>query len=164
MLQKFLERAKQTLLLRGWSLLNVPLINFMGPKVRELNDESCAILIPLTYLTKNHFQSLYISAQVTGADLCVGLLAMHHIKKKNKKISPIFKNLHAEFKKRPEADTLFTCSEGKEVKALVAQAILSGKRVNKTVKVIATCPKKWGDEPVAEFQLTLSLKKTSDAS
>ncbi len=159
MLQTLLDRAKNTLFLRGWSLFNVPLINIIGPRVQELTDESCSVLVPLNYLTRNHARSLYISAQVTGAELCAGLLAVHHSRKKGKKVVLIFKDLHAVFKKRPDADTVFTCVEGKEVKALVAQALLSGQRVNKTLTAIATCPKKWGQEPVAEFQLTISIKR-----
>ena len=154
------ERLKNTLFLRGWAFLKVPLINMMGPRVRELNDDRCAVLIPLRYWTKNHFNSLYISAQITGADLSAGLLAMHHIRKKGNALSLIFKDLRADFKKRPDSDTLFTCTEGREIKALVAQALLSGERTQKTVTIIASCPKKYGNEPVAEFQLTLSLKKT----
>jgi hypothetical protein len=157
--QPFFETLKETLFLRGWSLLKVPLINMMGPRVQELNDDRCSILIPLSYWTKNHFNSMYISVQVTGADLGLGMLAMHHIRKKGNKLTLLFKDLHADFKKRPDADTLFTCTEGKDIKALVAQALLSGKREQRKFTILATCPKKYGDEIVAEFKLTLSIKK-----
>ena len=159
--QSFFERMKNTLYIRAWSLLKVPLINMMRPCVQELSDDSCSVLIPLGYWTKNHLNTLYISSQVTGADLSVGLLAMHHIRKKGNKLTLIFKDFHADFKKRPDADTLFTCNEGREIKALVAQALLSGKREQKAVKIIATCPQKYGDTVLSEFTLTLSIKKNS---
>lgn len=159
--QGFLERTKNTLSIRAWSLVKVPLINMMRPCVEELSDERCSVLIPLGFWTKNHFHSMYISSQVTGADLSAGLLAMHHIRKKGKTVSILFKDLHAEFKKRPDADTLFTCRDGKEIRALIAKAMLSGKRENKTVTVLATCPQKYGETVMSEFQLTLSVKRNT---
>lgn len=159
--QGFVEKLKNTLMIRTWSFFKVPLINMMSPRVLELTDEHCSVFIPLSYWTKNHFRSMYISSQVTGADLSAGLLATHHIKQKGNKISLLFKNLQANFKKRPDADTVFTCTEGKEIKALVAQALLSGKRENRPVRILARCPEKYGDEIVSEFTLTLSIKKKS---
>jgi hypothetical protein len=159
--QGFWERLKNTLFLRGWSLVKVPLINIMCPSVQELSDERCSVLIPLRYWTRNHFKTLYISSQVTGADLAVGLLTMHHIRKRGNKVSLIFKDLKADFKRRPDADTLFTCREGAEIKALVAQAMLSGQREQRVITVQARCPKKYGETVVSEFMLTLSLKKNS---
>lgn len=156
-----LGQVKETLLLKTWSFFKVPLINFVGPRVKSLDDKSCSVLIPLRYLTKNHFNSLYISAQVTGADLCAGLLAMHHTRKRKQKLSFIFKDLRADFKKRPDSDTLFTCKDGNEIKALIAKTISTKKRQHKTVTVIASCPKKYGDTVMAEFQLTLSMKASS---
>ncbi len=161
MLAAILEPLKNTVFMRAWAFFKVPLINIMGPRVQVLDDDRCAVLVPLGYWTKNHFNSLYISCQVTGADLAAGLLAVHHIRKKGDKLSMIFKDLRADFKKRPDADTLFTCSDGREVKALVAQALLSGQREHKTVRIVATCPKKYGNEVIAEFELTLSLKMKS---
>lgn len=158
--QSFLERLKNTLFLRGWSFVKVPLINMMSPHVEVLNDDCCSILIPLRYWTRNHFHSLYISSQVTGADLSAGLLANYHIRKQGGHVSLIFKDLHADFKKRPDADTVFTCTEGREIQALVKQAILTGKREQRRVNIIARCPKKYGDTIMAEFKLTLSVKKT----
>lgn len=157
--QGFLNRMKETLILRGWSLLKVPLINIIGPRVQVLNDEECSILIPLNYLTKNHFNSMYISVQVTGADLGAGLLATHHIRKRGNTLSLIFKDLSAKFLKRPDGDTVFTCTDGKEIEALVEDAVASGKREERRVTILARCPKKYGDEVLSEFQLTLSIKK-----
>lgn len=157
--QSLIERCKNTLMIRSWALWNVPLINMMSPRVENLDDHSCSVLIPLNFWTKNHFRSMYISSQVTGADLCAGLLAQHHIRKHGKNVKLIFKDLHGSFKKRPDADTLFTCTDGDEIGDLVAQVSASGKREERTVHVFARCPKKYGDEVLSEFTLTLSLKK-----
>ncbi len=44
------------------------------------------------------------------------------------------------------------------VRELVKEAVETGERVNTTVHVTATVPSRLGDEPVARFELTLSLK------
>lgn len=157
--QSFLERFKHTWYLRGWSFLKVPLINMMRPQVLSLDDKSCSVLIPLHYWTKNHFNSMYISSQVTGADLAAGLLAQHHIRKSKKNISILFKDIHGDFKKRPDDDTIFQCKEGKAIQDLVEEAFASGQRVEKTLKITAQCPEKYGTTVVSEFQLTLSIKR-----
>ena len=157
---KFFERTKNTMYLNGWSFLKVPMISLIGPRVVELNDDRCDVKIPLKHLTKNHFKSMYLGCQVVGADLAIGLLAMHYCRKKDpKKLGILFKDLRGKFKKRPEADTVFSCTQGKEVRSLVERALLSGEWQIESLKVIATCPKKFGAEPVAEFELTLSVKR-----
>ncbi len=54
---------------------------------------------------------------------------------------------------------LFTCSQVSEIISLVKKAEQCDERVEMPVKVTATVPDKLGEEPVAEFVLTLSLKK-----
>jgi hypothetical protein len=102
---------------------------------------------------------MYFGTLACGADIAGGLIAMRHIDRSKSNVSLIFKDFKAEFLKRPESDTVFTCNDGKAVEALVAEAIKTGDRVNTTVHVIATCPDTFGDEPVAKFELTLSLKR-----
>ena len=42
---------------------------------------------------------------------------------------------------------------------MLAETMSTGERVNQPVTIIATCPSLHGDEPMAEFTLTLSIKK-----
>ena len=44
---------------------------------------------------------------------------------------------------------------------MLDETISTGQRVNQQVKITAICPKLHGDEPMAEFLLTLSLKKVA---
>ena len=48
---------------------------------------------------------------------------------------------------------------GEEIRKLVEQAMSSDERVNMPVHIVATVPSKTGNEPIANFTLTLSLKK-----
>ena len=54
---------------------------------------------------------------------------------------------------------LFTCEDGEAIGALVSRAIGSGEREELPVRIVATVPDKLGEEPVADFTLTLSLKR-----
>ena len=74
-------------------------------------------------------------------------------------MSLIFGAVNAEFLKRPEADVVFTCLEGTQIRELVALARSSSERVHMPVHVTATVPSLFGEEPVAKFQLALSLKQ-----
>ena len=70
-----------------------------------------------------------------------------------------FKDLKCDFYKRSEGNVHFICNEGKAIESAVEQTIQSGERVNLPVSVIATVPDKFGNEPVAKFTITLSMKE-----
>jgi hypothetical protein len=76
----------------------------------------------------------------------------------------IFKDFHAEFLKRPEGDVHFSCEEGREINDLVAKARKSGERESLPVHITARVPSKLGEEPVARFILTLSVKRSERKS
>ncbi len=155
------QNMKDTAFLRGWSLLNVPLIYACSPSVVELNDNRCVVKIPLSRKTRNHLKSMYFGTLCIGADVAGGLMAMRLIQKNNPNISLVFKDVKADFLKRPTANVYFTCSDGPAITDLVARAEKSGERENLPVKITATCPSVDPNEPVAEFVLTLSIKKKS---
>jgi hypothetical protein len=74
-------------------------------------------------------------------------------------VNLVFQDFQAKFLKRPEGDVHFICEEGAACSALVDKALETGERVSIPVKVVAKVPSLLGDENVAEFILTLSLKK-----
>ena len=152
------EKYRDTALLRLFGLTKIPLLWFIKPSVVKMDDEICMIKVPLNRKTKNHLNSMYFGVLSAAADCAGGLTAMKHIMNSGKKISLAFKDFHADFYKRAEGDTLFTNTQGTEIAKFVEDVISSGERMNMPVKVIATVPSKFGDEPVAEFTLTLSLK------
>jgi acyl-coenzyme A thioesterase PaaI-like protein len=151
--------VKDTVSIRLWALAKVPMLAWIRPQVVHLDDTKTVVKIPLNRRTKNHLNSMYFGTLACGADIAGALIAFRHIQKSGQKVSLVFKDFKAEFLKRPEADTVFTCEGGKAVEELVEQAIKTGERVSEKVYVIATCPSKFGAEPVAKFELTLSLKK-----
>jgi len=152
---------KQTLALRAFGLFKIPVLFYCRPSVMHIDDNEAVVKIPLRRRTKNHLGSMYFGVLAVGADCAAGLLAMHRIRQSGKKISLVFKDFKAEFLKRPDADVHFVCREGSAVQKLVEETIRSGERVHQTLEIIATTPQLSGDEPVARFELTLSLKAQS---
>ncbi len=149
---------RETLYIRTLAAQRIPMLFLAGPSVRELDRERATIRIPLNWLTRNHLGSMYIGALVCGADLAAGLLAQQHIRRAPRPVSLVFQDLRAEFLRRPDGDCFFTCAEGAVAEALVAQALDSAERVSAPLSVVARVPSRSGEEPVARFTLTLSLK------
>ncbi len=157
-LNKIPEKYRDNAMMTLFGLSQIRMLFFIGPKVLKLDENECKITIPLNWKTKNHLNSMYFGVLAAGADCAGGLIAMKQIQLSGKPISLSFKDFHADFLKRAEGDTVFTCTQGEEINQLVQECIKTGERVNLPVKIIATVPQKLGDEPVAEFILTLSLK------
>lgn len=155
------ENIRNNAMISLFSFFKIPLIFFCRPKVLELTDSGCKVMIPYGRKTKNHLNSIYFGVLAVGADVTGGLIAMNEIYKSGKNVALSFKDFKADFLKRAEGDTIFTCDQGKEIKAFVKDVIASGERANFPLKIVATTPKKLGDEPVATFELTLSLKLKS---
>ncbi len=152
-----LQKANLYLNMFGFS--KVPLIWLCRPKIIAIDEKMVEVKIPLRKRTKNHLNSMYFGALAVGADVAGGFLAMSKAKNQGEKISLAFKGVKAEFLKRPEADVHFVCHDGLLIDQMLAQTMQTGERVNQDVRITALCPTLHGDEPMAEFDLTLSIKK-----
>ena len=148
-----------TMYLRFFGLSKIPLLYFVRPSVQTWDNDRFVVKIPLKRRTKNHLGSMYFGVLAAGADLAAGFVAMDAIRLSGERVSLIFKDMQAEFLKRAEDTVHFTCDEGILIKDLVEKAIETGDRVEMPVHVTATVPSKLGDEAVARFTLTLSLKR-----
>jgi hypothetical protein len=135
------------------------MIAWVRPIVVAQTDERCEIRIPLSWRTRNHLGSMYFGALWTGADAAAALIGLKVAQELSEAVSFIFKDAQAEFLKRPEADVHFVCEQGREIRQLFEKARASGERENLPIHVVATVPTVFGQEPVARFTLTLSVKK-----
>jgi acyl-coenzyme A thioesterase PaaI-like protein len=153
------EPMRETALLRLFGLTQIPMLFLARPRVVEVTEARAEIVIPLSKMTMNHLRSMYFGVLAMGADCAGAVLAMKLIDEAGGDVSLIFGEFHAKFLKRAEGDVHFTSRDGATVRALVEAAVATGERQTAPVHVIATVPSKSGDEPVAEFTLSLSLKK-----
>ncbi len=148
---------RDTLYVRLLGLTRIPLMALAAPDVVALDHARCTVRIRLTWATRNHLGSMYIGALVCGAELSAGLLAQQHMRRAPRPVSLIFQDLHADFLRRPDAACEFTCEDGALADDLVRRTLETGERVSAPLTVVARVPSR-GDEPVARFTLTLSLK------
>ncbi|MEF1253877.1 MULTISPECIES: DUF4442 domain-containing protein [unclassified Vibrio] len=151
--------SKANLYLNLFGFFKVPFIWLARPKILELNAERVEVKIPLKRRTKNHLNSMYFGALAVGADVAGGFMAMSKAEQCGKRVSLAFKAVEGQFLKRPEADVHFVCEDGKLIDDMLERTFATGERVNQAVKITAICPSLHGDEPMAEFLLTLSLKR-----
>lgn len=149
-----------TRMVRLWALQNVFLLWLIGPKVVELTDDRCVIKVPLNWRTRRRdIRAMYLGTLCMGADVAAGLIAFKIVNERKQRVSFIFKDIRGEFLKRAEGDVLFTNDDGAVVQDLIRRALETGERQEATVRVTATVPEKLGSEPVAKFELTLSIKR-----
>ena len=151
---------KPTTMVRLWSLQNVFLLWLIRPKILELNADRCVVRVPLNWITRRRdIHAMYLGTLCMGADIAAGLIAFQLVRERRERVSFIFKDLKGEFLKRAEGDVHFTNIDGPLIQDLLRRANETGERQEATVHVTATVPKKLGDEAVARFELTLSVKK-----
>lgn len=149
-----------TTMVRLWSLQNVFLLWLIRPSIKELNHDRCIVKVPLNFITRRRdIRAMYLGTLCMGADVAAGLIAFRIVQERKERINFIFKDMKAEFVKRAEGDVLFTNNDGPVIQDLIRRALETGERHEATVHVTATVPAKLGDEPVAKFELTLSIKK-----
>ncbi len=155
-----LERLRQTIGMRLFGWLKIPLLASVRPSVVELSETRCVIKVPLRRWSKNHLGSMYFGALAIGADCAGGLLAMDQIKRSGGGVSLVFKAFQAQFLKRPESDVYFICEEGQAIRDQVRRALASEERITEPMHIQAAVKLPDGSfEPVAEFTLELSLKR-----
>jgi acyl-coenzyme A thioesterase PaaI-like protein len=150
---------KETAVLR-LAALRIPMILYLGPRVLELDEEGCAVEIPLSFRSRNHLiGGMYFGALCAGADLAAGLNAAKLMLTSHRGLNLVFGSLQAEFLKRADGDVVFRSRQGRQVREAVERAHATGERAGLPIDVVATVPRRHGDEPVARFTLALSLKR-----
>ncbi|EEX92319.1 hypothetical protein VIOR3934_01928 [Vibrio orientalis CIP 102891 = ATCC 33934] len=154
--------TKANLYLNFFGFFKVPFIWLARPKILHLDNERVEVKIPIRRRTKNHLNSMYFGVLAVGADVAGGFMAMSKAQDSGRKVSLAFKAVEGQFLKRPEADVHFICEDGKQIDQMLQRTFDTGERVNEAVKITAICPSLHGDEPMAEFYLTLSLKRKGD--
>jgi len=152
------DSVKFTIIFRLFVFFKVPVLSYLKPTVVRLDERDCIVKIPFKRRVKNHMNSVFVGVLTSGADCASILAAMHKTRMRNVDVVFSLKTLTVNFKKRAESDVYFTCAQGLEISEYVDQALRTGERLNRIIKVVATCPDTTGDEPVAEFEVTLSLR------
>lgn len=159
-LSKFIPFSVQAnLFLYLFGMTKVPLIFFVRPRLLEINQEIVRLRIPLRRRTMNHLKAMYFGVLCVGADCAGGIIAVWLIKESKARVDFVFKSCQAEFMKRAEGDVVFECKDGPQIREAIQRSLQVTERINIPLTVMATVPSKLGTEPVAKFQLVLSVKR-----
>ena len=153
------QKWKNNLFLTLYAWTKIPLIGFTGPRVLESSHARTVLMVPLNYRTKNHLGAMYFGALAIGAELSIAMLAVKKIQESGLRIDFLFKDFKAEFLKRAEGNVHFICDQAQTVVDQINEAKTSEDRINRTMKAYAIVPSKSETEHVAEFELTLSVKR-----
>lgn len=157
-LNQFIDRLPATAQLKVFGITKVPLIFLTNPKVLFLDENRAEVFIPLNYITRNHVGSMYFGTLAIGADCAAAVLAIEIAKKySDYEITPLFKDMHADFIKRAESDVVFLCSEGEHILSIIKKAITSGLRVTAPITVEAVLNSN-RSVIIAKFTLGLSVR------
>lgn len=154
-----MKNFKENLFLTLYAWTKIPLIGFVGPKVLEASDKRTVLKVSLNLRTKNHLGAMYFGALAVGSELCIAMLAVKKIEESGERIDFLFKDYKANFLKRAEGDVHFICDEAHVVVEQIEAALQTEERVNRSMKAYAIVPKVSETERVAEFELTLSVKR-----
>lgn len=137
----------------------IPLIGLCRPRLLELTNEKIVVKLPLYFLTRNHYGSMYFGAQAVGADLAAGYLGYALCQELNLDAGLVFKDFKANFLKRPESDVFFVCTQGETIRLQIAESLTTSGRVTREIDVEAyTHYNTPLQELVSSFTLGLSLK------
>ena len=150
---------KETALVRLLGL-RIPTILWVGPRVLSLDETGCELEIPLCWRTSNRLiGAMYFGVLCVGADLAGGLPAARIMLARHPGMKLVFADMKAEFLKRADGDVVFRNRDGARIVDAVARAAATGERVTVPLEVVATVPSRYGDEPVARYALSVSLKQ-----
>jgi hypothetical protein len=153
-----LRQANRLVWIIGW--FKILLIGLVRPRIVSLDTDKVVVRIPLNRVTRNHFKSMYFGALSIGADLAGGFMAFYFARITDTPVSLVFSHVNGSFHRRPDRAVLFVCENGQQILDMLDEAVTSGERITRPVTVRAFLEGGESDaEPVATFELGLSLKK-----
>jgi hypothetical protein len=121
----FLRLANTPWKMRFFLLQRLPGAWFMGINVRQCDLEQAVVSLPYRWRSQNPFRSTYFAAQCAAAEFSTGILALAHLQGKPP-VSMLVTQFEAEFFKKADQLLLFTCTEGAEISAAIAQTLATG--------------------------------------
>lgn len=133
----------------------IPLAGGLEVRVREVTDSRCELTMPVSRRTRNHVGSMYIGAQMTLADLTVGVLLFRRFPPGP--FAGLIKRVEADFVAKAKGTITCVC----ELPADAAQA-LEQVRTNPDGKAEAWVPLRLQDtegETVTELRVLVAVKR-----
>jgi acyl-coenzyme A thioesterase PaaI-like protein len=137
----------------------IPLSGGMGVRVEEWSAARCVLVLPFKRRNRNHIGSMYFGAQMTLADLAVGLLLFQHFPMDS--YGGVIKRVEADFRAKGKGELRCVA----ELPTDCAEA-LDGARWNESGKAEAWIPMQLIDpsgKTVTEVRTLVAIKRFGPA-
>jgi hypothetical protein len=154
---KLAARLKNPFLLRGFMLARLPLALAAGLRVRDLDAERCVVTVPYGWRTTNPFRSTYFAALAMAAEMSTGALAMMATELEAAPVALIIVDLEANFEKKAQSLTTFTCEDGRKAFDAVAETVRTGEPATARLETAGRSPD--GTVVARFFAFTWSFKR-----
>lgn len=142
--------------IKATSFFRIPLLFFCCPKVLSLSP-TAKVKLPLRWMSKNHYRSMYFGALCIGAELSVALPLLNELFINKRKFNFIFKDFKAEFLKRAEDHVIFEFEDVNDILDLLTECELAKTRRHRSFKGKAYSEKS-PDLVFMTFEITISVK------
>jgi hypothetical protein len=152
--QSYQKKMRNPLIFWIAMLLKLPTAVFWRLKIAHLDGERCEVTIPYFWRSKNPFQSIYFAALAGAAELSTGALCQLALAGRGS-FSMLVVDFRAEYSKKANTKTSFSCEQGAEVFDLVA-SLNPGE--SKQITMVSHGKNSSGEE-VARFFITWSFKR-----
>ena len=134
----------------------VPLAAFAGLRLVSLDDESCTVILPGGWRTRNPFRSTYFAAQAMAAEMSTGAPAMMLVAGVPVSVSPLVREIRGVFTKKIVGPSSWVCRDLRAMREVVERAAQSGE--SETLVARSRGYDSDGTE-VGEFEITWSFKR-----
>ncbi len=142
--------------LRMFMLFKLPMGLLAGLRIRELTEEQTIVSVPFKNLNKNPFKSIYFAVQSMAAELSTASACMIAVHSHSPSVAFIIVDLKANFMKKANGRTYFTCQDNPKAFEAVQKCIESGESSTATFKTVGTLA---DGTVVSEFEFTWSFKQ-----
>ena len=153
--ENFFRLVNSPLRFRLFLLSKLPAAFVAGIRIKEANEEKCAVAVPYCWATQNPFGSTYFACLSMAAEMSTGVLAMAHVYKRKPPVSMLVVGMECKFYKKATGNTVFCCNDGQAVKEAVQKAVQTREAQAITVKSVGYNGQ---NEAVAAFLITWSFK------
>ena len=152
--QKRLDEFNNKLKMTFWLISKLPSAWFMRVSIKKVTAERAEVQLPFSWCSQNPFQSIYFAAQCAAAELSTGALAILALTGRGQ-VSMLVSHISADFVKKANDTTIFTCEDGAAVFETVEKAITT--REPQTITMTSTGRLPSG-EVVSITRITWSFK------
>jgi len=153
--QALLGQLTNKLKMRFYYLQQLPSMFWWGGKVQSCTHLKSEITLPYSWRTQNPYESIYFAAQAGAGEFSTGILALIVLNGR-KDVSMLVVKQEAEFVKKANTLTTFTCEDGAAVIDTIQKALDTGE--GHTLMMTSVGRNDKGEE-VSTVRITWSFKR-----